>query len=341
MLALTFLLAIVVSVSGARKSPLFSVLESVSQGGEHLNRPMFSILDVPEPGTGEVSAEPERATFDLQYHSGPVLTGPASVNVYLIWYGSFSSSQRSTILDFFRSFQSTSDNSPSVRSWWKTTAAYKDFANTGVAPSVKLAGEMSRNDYTLGTKLSRWEIEFLVLESVNSFPTDSKAIYLVLTAEDVYVDGFCRSACASHSFLLSGGHHLPYAWVGNAVTQCPGNCAWPFAAPHHGPRGFAPLVAPNGDIGADGMVINIANMLAGTATDPYINAWFQGDAGAPLEAATACAGIYGAGAYPGYAGKLMMETVSGASYNVEGHNGRKFLLPALWDPVSRTCAPPA
>jgi len=303
--------------------------------------PMFSILDVPEMNTGVEDVASVRETFDLRYHSGPLLTGPSSLNVYLIWYGSFSSGQRSTILDFFESFQDSDAVAPSVRSWWKTTAAYKDFANTGVAPSVKLAGEMPKIDYTLGSKLSRWEIEFLVLDSVNSFPADSKAIYLVLTADDVHVDGFCMSTCASHSFLLSQGKQLPYAWVGNAAKQCPGKCAWPFALPHFGPLGASPLVAPNGDIGADGMVINIANMLAGTATDPYINAWYQGDAGAPLEAATACAGIYGEGAYPGYAGKLLKEPVSGASYNVGGHNGRKFLLPALWDPVSRTCAPPS
>lgn len=340
-----FLMVSVFSVSAAR-NPMFSIIDAGQNAAGDVDHPMFSVMDSEQViESGVEDSEPVRATFDLHYHSGPLLTGPSSVNVYIIWYGSFTSGQRSTILDFLESFQESSDSAPSVRSWWKTTAAYKDFANSGVAPSVKLAGEMSKNSYTLGSKLSRWEIEFLVLESVSSFPADSKAIYLVLTAEDVHVDGFCMSTCATHSFItpsaVSGGHQLPYAWVGNAATQCPGKCAWPFALPEYGPLGAEPLVAPNGDIGADGMIINIANMLAGTATDPYINAWYQGDAGAPLEAATACAGIYGEGAYPGYAGKLRMEPISGASFNVGGHNGRKFLLPALWDPVTRTCAPPS
>lgn len=331
----TFLMMFVLSVA-ARSNPLFSILDSgksvAGNGGGDVDHPLLSVL-------GDESAEPVpvRATFDVQYHSGPMLTGSENLNVFIVWYGRFSNGQRSTILDFFESFQDTDSVAPSVRSWWKTTAAYKDFANAGVPAGVKVAGEMSMNDYPLGVKLSRQDIEVLVLESVNSFTANSKAIYLVLTSEDVLVDGFCMSTCASHSFI----HELPYAWVGNAATQCPGQCAWPFALPQYGPIGATPLVAPNGDIGADGMVINIANMLAGAATDPYISAWFQGDAGAPLEAATACAGIYGEGAYPGYAGKLLTESVSGASFNVRGHNGRKFLLPALWDPVTRTCAPPS
>ncbi|KAG0613641.1 hypothetical protein M758_6G118200 [Ceratodon purpureus] len=339
-------LLVCVSAVGAGRNPMFSVLDVGGRGGDgDVDHPMMSILEEGGESGVEENSAPVRAVFDLHYHSGPLLSGPAGLDVYVIWYGSFSSEQRSTILDFFASFQESADLAPSVSSWWKTTAAYKDFANTGVAPSVKLAGETSITGYSLGRKLTRWEIEFLVLDSLNSFAADSKSVYLVLTADDVLVDGFCRSSCASHSFVaasaITRGHQLPYAWVGNAATQCPGKCAWPFALPLYGPKGFEPLVAPNGDVGADGMIINIANMLAGTATDPYINAWYQGDAGAPLEAGTACAGIYGEGAYPGFPGELLKEHVSGASYNVGGVNKRKFLLPALWDPVTRTCAPPS
>ena len=342
-LAAVFLVAFVCSVSAGR-IPMFSVVETQeAPGSGDVDHPKLSILDAQEGG--ERDSAPVRAVFDLHYHSGPLLSGPFSLNVYIIWYGSFSTVQRSAIVDFFSSFQESADLAPSVSSWWKTTAAYKDFANAGVAPSVKLAGEISKTDNTLGSKLSRWEIEFLVLDSLNSFPADSKSIYLVLTADDVLVDGFCRSACASHSFVASSAitnhRQLPYAWVGNAATQCPGKCAWPFAAPLYGPLNFKPLAPPNGDVGADGMIINIGTMLAGTATDPYVNAWFQGDALAPLEAGTACAGIYGEGAYPGFPGELLKDPISGASYNVGGANKRKFMLPALWDPVTRTCAPPS
>jgi hypothetical protein len=58
---------------------------------------------------------------------------------------------------------------------------------------------------------------------------------------------------------------------------------------------------------------------------------------APLEDVSACPGIFGAGAYPGYPGNLMVDKFSKASYNVYGANGEKFLLPAVWDLVGLTC----
>uniref|UniRef100_M8CUL8 Protein EXORDIUM n=1 Tax=Aegilops tauschii TaxID=37682 RepID=M8CUL8_AEGTA len=64
----------------------------------------------------------------------------------------------------------------------------------------------------------------------------------------------------------------------------------------------------------------------------------QGPREAPLEAATACPGVYGSGAYPGYAGNLAVDATTGASYNANGANGRKYLLPALFDPDTSTCS---
>ncbi|KAK9096384.1 hypothetical protein Sjap_021881 [Stephania japonica] len=127
-----------------------------------------------------------------------------------------------------------------------------------------------------------------------------------------------------------------YIWVGNSETQCPGQCAWPFHQPMYGPQS-APLVAPNGNVGMDGMAINLALLLAGTATNPFGNGYYQGPAEAPLEAASACAGIYGRGAYPGYAGELLKDESSGGSFNAYGINGRKYLLPALFNPKTSSC----
>ncbi|KAF9607912.1 hypothetical protein IFM89_003726 [Coptis chinensis] len=97
-------------------------------------------------------------------------------------------------------------------------------------------------------------------------------------------------------------------------------------------------VAPNNDVGLDGMIINFASLLAGTATNPFGNGYYQGPADAPLEAASACPGIYGKNAYPGYAGDLLVDSSSGASYNANGANGRKYLLPALFDPSTSSCS---
>ncbi|KAG6400276.1 hypothetical protein SASPL_137101 [Salvia splendens] len=128
-----------------------------------------------------------------------------------------------------------------------------------------------------------------------------------------------------------------YIWVGNSEAQCAGYCAWPFHQPIYGPQS-PPLIAPNNDVGIDGMVINLSALLAGTATNPFGNGFYQGTADAPLEAATACPGVYAKGAYPGYAGDLLVEKSSGASYNAHGVNGRKYVLPAIYDPSTSKCS---
>jgi hypothetical protein len=107
--------------------------------------------------------------------------------------------------------------------------------------------------------------------------------------------------------------------------------------PVYGPQS-TPLAPPNGDVGMDGLVINVASMVAGAVTNPFGDGFYQGDRAAPLEAATACPGVYGKGAYPGYAGQLLVDSATGASYNANGERGRKYLLPALFDPATSACS---
>ncbi|KAG6544483.1 hypothetical protein Mapa_014121 [Marchantia paleacea] len=278
----------------------------------------------------------------VPYHSGPILASDSGIRIFIIWYGQFSESQQATIVDFFGSFsQEVEEGEPSVRKWWKMTESYRDVSGAAVSSEVLLKGE-AFDDYSKGKTLSKEDIQDLVEQALasGSFPADSRSVYFVLTADDVNVGTFCMNTCGSHHFTSPTGvtehQQLPYAWVGNAGKKCAGRCAWPFAKPQYGPQ-TEPLVAPNGDVGVDGMIINIAAVLAGTATNPFSNAFFQGDASAPLEAATACAGAYGEGAFPGYPGALLADQASGASYNAVGLNGRQYLLPALYDPATLSC----
>ncbi|BBN16286.1 protein MpEXL6 [Marchantia polymorpha subsp. ruderalis] len=279
----------------------------------------------------------------VPYHSGPILSSDSEIPIYIIWYGEFSAAQRATVTDFFASFAHEADGGgePSVRGWWKATGAYRDGSGAAVSAAVELKGE-AVDDYSKGKTLSKEDVQCLVEGALASgaFPADAGAVYFVLTAEDVNVGTFCMNTCGSHHFIAPKGvtqhKQLPFAWVGNPGTKCAGRCAWPFAKPQYGPQ-TEPLVAPSGDVGLDGMLINIAAVLAGAATNPFGNAFFQGDASAPLEAATACAGTYGDGAFPGFPGALLVDPASGASYNAVGLNGRQFLLPALYDPTTLSC----
>ncbi|KAH7524365.1 protein PHOSPHATE-INDUCED 1 [Ziziphus jujuba] len=278
----------------------------------------------------------------LKYHNGPLLSGKISIN--LIWYGKFKPSQRAIVSDFITSLTSSSSsnsNQPSVATWWKTTEKYYHISSKKSSSlTLSLGKQILEESYSLGKSITNEHIVKLASKG-----DQGNAINVVLTSSDVAVEGFCLSRCGTHGSALGSktGHikgknyKFAYIWVGNSETQCPGQCAWPFHQPIYGPQ-TKPLIAPNNDVGLDGMIINLASLLAGTATNPFGNGFFQGPAEAPLEAASACPGVYGKGAYPGYAGSLLVDRTTGASYNANGGNGRKYLLPALYDPSTSTCS---
>ncbi|WCJ44432.1 Protein EXORDIUM-like 1 [Euphorbia peplus] len=273
-------------------------------------------------------------TLLFKYHHGPLLTGKVSVN--LIWYGKFTPSQRAIVSDFITSLDKDVKK-PSVSSWWKGTEKYYNLIKSKT-PSLSLnlgSNQIIDHTYSLGKSLKNNQLLQLAKQGGEKY-----AINVVLTASDVAVEGFCSSRCGTHgsgSVSGSGSSKFAYIWVGNSENQCPGQCAWPFHQPIYGPQS-APLVAPNNDVGLDGMVINLASLLAGTVTNPFGNGFYQGPKEAPLEAASACPGVYGKSAYPGYAGDLLVDSTTDASYNANGVNGRKYLLPALFDPSTQSCS---
>ncbi|KAL5705201.1 Protein PHOSPHATE-INDUCED 1 [Ranunculus cassubicifolius] len=277
----------------------------------------------------------------LKYHKGPLLSG--KININLIWYGKFKPSQRAIVSDFVQSLYPSKPQStkisPSVSSWWKITEKYYSAKKHSAPLRFTMGKQILDEKYSVGKSLTSKQIVGLAAKG-----DQMNAINVVLTASDVVVDGFCSSRCGTHGSSSSKtaqvkgkNNKFAYIWVGNSEVQCPGQCAWPFHQPIYGPQS-PPLVAPNNDVGLDGMVINLASLLAGTATNPFGNGYFQGAAEAPLEAASACPGVYGKGAYPGYAGDLLVDSTTGASYNAHGANGRKYLLPALFDPSTSTCS---
>ncbi|CAN6324694.1 unnamed protein product [Urochloa humidicola] len=144
------------------------------------------------------------------------------------------------------------------------------------------------------------------------------------------------------TFPSLAGHTLPYAWVGHSGGSCADVCAYPFALPEYMSRGggVAALRPPNGDAGVDGMVSVIAHELAELATNPLVNAWYAGeDPTAPTEIADLCEGVYGTGGGGGYAGKVEVDA-QGRSWNVNGSNGRKFLVQWLWSQEAKACVGP-
>ncbi|XP_047066361.1 protein PHOSPHATE-INDUCED 1 homolog isoform X2 [Lolium rigidum] len=267
----------------------------------------------------------------LTYHNGSVLHGDIPVSV--LWYGRFTAAQKAIVSDFlvFLYAAPRAAPAPSVSQWW---SSIHQLYLTGVAKiaRVVLSGQVSDEACSLGKSLKLSQLPAL---AARARPAKG-GIALVLTAQDVAVEGFCMSRCGRHG-PVDAKADTAYVWAGNSATQCPGQCAWPFHQPAYGPQS-TPLAPPNGDVGMDGLVINVASMVAGAVTNPFGDGFYQGDRAAPLEAATACPGVYGKGAYPGYAGQLLVDSATGASYNAHGAHGRKYLLPALFDPATSACS---
>ncbi|KAI9201788.1 hypothetical protein LWI28_029286 [Acer negundo] len=276
--------------------------------------------------------------MSLTYQKGPLLEGALPVSI--LWYGKFSPVQKSIVVDFLLSLNPEKKHhlntdlsvsaQPSVYKWWSTIQTYMKKAGKKET-RILLSNQFSDQNCSLGKILKRNQVSELA-QKANS---KQGALTLVLTAKDVAVEGFCMSNCGFHG--SNTNHDSAFIWVGDSVSQCPGQCAWPFHQPMYGPQ-TAPLGAPNGDVGVDGMIVNIASLLAGTVTNPFGNGYFVGAAEAPMEVASACTGVYGKGAYPGYAGELLVDPSTDASYNALAVNGRKYLLPALFDPSTSLCS---
>lgn len=297
--------------------------------------PLFFSLLSSAFATRQLAGESTQSSImTFQYHKGPLLSGKIPIN--LIWYGHFTPTQRSIITDFITSLSpSHREAQPSVATWWNSIGKYYRLAKKPMSSlSQPLLGKQTLDQtYSLGKSLTNTQLIHLASSAGQQ---KVNAINVVLTSSDVTVEGQCSSRCGTHGSSSSAGR-FTYIWVGNSETQCPGQCAWPFHQPIYGPQS-PPLVAPNNDVGLDGMVINLASLLAGTVTNPYGNGYFQGPKEAPLEAASACPGIYAKGAYPGYAGNLLLDPTTGASYNANGISKRKSLLPALYDPTTSSCS---
>lgn len=316
-------------------------------GGVQSLRPEYQYTNPKLPPRAFTQSEKYEGSSNLvhlRYHMGPVLSSP--INIYVVWYGNWATSQQAIIRDFLGSISASDVPSPSVAEWWRTVTLYADQTGANISRSVRIADEYSDRRYSQGKHLTRLSIQDVIAEAVRSKPFSidhRNGIYLVLTAVDVTVEDYCREVCGFHYFTFSSkvGYTLPYAWIGNSGKQCPEVCAYPFAVPGYmAGGGPGALTAPNGDAGVDGMISVIAHELAEMSSNPLVNAWYAGeDPTAPTEIGDLCEGLYGTGGGGGYIGQVMKDQ-RGSTYNMRGKRGRRFLVQWVWSPILKACAGP-
>lgn len=253
------------------------------------HKPTPDISSPPTALLGSLVANP------IRYHGGPVMT--ASVNVYYIWYGSWSVGDRQVLTDLASSIGDSAH--------YNINTTYYDKLGKRVPNAVSLAGQ-SFDNYSLGKSLSNDDILTIVSNTLNAgtLPTDVDGVYFVLTASDVKEkSGFCTSFCGWHNHAAIRGVDIKYSFVGNALDQCPSACGVQRPSPNNAP-------------GPDGMASVLVHELEETASDPNLNAWYDDDG---EENADKCAWTFG----------TTYKTASGADANL--HLGsRDFKIQQNW-----------
>ncbi|XP_073260208.1 protein EXORDIUM-like 4 isoform X2 [Populus alba] len=271
----------------------------------------------------------------ITYHGGPLLTG--NLNLTLIWYGQFGRVHKNVIRAFVESlhYNAGANLQPQVSSWWNVVESYQEVAGKGSSPiNVKVVKQVTDLKYSAGKAVTSEFIQKVLRKATGG---DSNTIPVILTARDVKMQGLCFTKCSQHGML--GDHQQPYIVVGNPESECPGSCAWPFQKPDKGPLSIT-LNPPNGNLGVDAMVVAFARALVEAVTNPYKTGFFQdnsNNANKTVEAASACWGIFGSGAFDGYTGKVRVDPETGGGFNGHGSRGRKFLIPAVWNPKTKSC----
>jgi hypothetical protein len=269
----------------------------------------------------------------ILWNGGPVLTG--KVPIYVIYYGTGFPSTTQNIVNAFLEGLGGTDQ-------YNVNKTYCEFQTTNCAtdsPSTAVSGSL---DYPLnlhhvfldsgsqGTQINSTRIARILQNAIAStpghLPPDNGAVYILITAPNVNVPGFCTSFCAYHTLSTSivNGHTIHYAFVpepGSKCTVCDGN----FAIYHEADT-------PNGDPGADEMVDSLMHEISETVTDPNLNAWYTSNG---AENGDLCNYNY---ASP----SLTTETVGGNTihYNASW-NGSLYLIQRIWEnsALPQACAP--
>ncbi|XP_021899728.1 protein EXORDIUM-like 6 [Carica papaya] len=278
----------------------------------------------------------------LTHHGGPVVRG--HLKLALLWYGQFGRRQKNVVRQFIKSLNSDGREGlePKVSSWWRILESYQTTGAatsvgpvpvTGFKPRIRVSVVKSTTDvsWEFGKVITNDYVPRLVQKATGGKPD---IVAVIFTARDVTVQGFCRATCQQHG--LSGGNQ--YVMVGNPETECPGLCAWPFHRQEWGPQGVT-YQPPNGDVGADAMVIQLATGLANLVTNPNLNGFYVDVPFSTelVEAGTACLGTFGSGAFPGFTGTVRVDPRTGGAFNAHGNRNKKFLLPAIWNPRTSSC----
>jgi hypothetical protein len=239
---------------------------------------------------------PNTAGNGINYHGGPVMLG--TVRMYYIWYGTWDAAARSILTNFA--------NGIGGSAYFNIETSYVDGSNAALSNSVSYGGS-ALDSYSLGKSLSDADIATVVSSALKNgnLPTDSNAVYFVLTSPDVMeTSGFAATYCAWHAWANLNGSNIKYAFVGDASAIKPQACSVQTSS------------SPNNNPGVDAMVSMVAHELDESVNDPNFNSWFDSTG---EESADKCSWTFG--------NVYHLANGSMANVNLGGHD---FLIQENW-----------
>jgi len=145
--------------------------------------------------------------------------------IYIIWYGTWTSSQQVIVRDFF--------NTVTNSDWLKIQTTYYQAlsspnSKTFVSASVKLTGE-TIDSYSQGHSINDIDPVVKYAFDNNRLPVDANGIYFVAVSADVNFAGFCSVFCGYHSAFTYSGKTIRNSMVGNNLCCAGNNPVSPFS----------------------------------------------------------------------------------------------------------------
>lgn len=247
---------------------------------------------------------------DLHYYGGPVFE--TTPNIYIVYYGSWTTTDRSVIDTFFANLGGTT--------MAKINTRYSDSSGKFVPGTVGYNPSTNSyvDNYSKGKSVNDTVIQQIIANAIknNHLPNDTNGIYFALTYKDVKdSDGFCTQFCGYHSPSSSivSGEVIKYSMVGDP-DQCPSGCEASVVLGNNG--------SPNNDPGADGSINIMWHEFSESSSDPDINAWTGNYCG---ESGDCCAWLFG-----------LLHRDSNNNYYNETFGGHNYITQTMLELKSKT-----
>jgi len=232
---------------------------------------------LPHEQDQQLKARAARRTPTILYHGGPVMG--ASTNVYIVYYGSFTSNQHTILDTFLKSLGGTGA--------FNVNTEYSDTQGQFVQNVLNYnpATDSYDDAYSQGTSLSGGFDTSILHNAVagGHLPADVNGIYLLTVSPDVKLPKSVWCAYHTHTSAIVTGEDIKYALAADPPASILSSCSGNLAT-------FHDTTSPNGDVGMDEVVDSLIHELSETVTDPDLNAWYTSGGG---EVGDLCNFIYG------------------------------------------------